>query len=145
MKRIEEAARTLQWNDERPWRVQSHTWTDKGVPFVDLHDLSIRLALDAVDIGVELKLPCIGFITGRGRHTIDGHSRLREAVHGHLNELAIENAWSWRVLSPGRCVLVLDPSRSPTYATGALPWWAKLIIAEFIVLAAVALGASVIP
>ncbi len=138
MKRIEEAARSLEWNDKRPWTQQSHTWTEQGVPFVDLHDLSIRLAVEAVDIAAEMDLPSVGFITGRGRHTIDGRSRLRDAVHERLTELCEEEGWSYRILGPGRCVLVKDPSRAPTYATGALPWWIKLILVLMAVLGLIA-------
>ena len=145
MQRIEVAARSLEWNAERPWTVRSHTWTEKGVPFVDLHDLSIRLALEAAEIALDMDLASVGFITGRGRHTIDGRSRLREAVHARLAERCQEEGWSFRVLGPGRCVVVLDAARAPSYATGALPWWAWLIIAVFVVLAAIAVGCSVIP
>ncbi len=139
MQRIEEGARTLSWNAERPWKVDSHTWNDLGVPFVDLHDLSIKLALQAVDIAIEQELPAVAFVTGRGRHTIDGRSRLRDAVHEHLAGLCAERGWSWRILGPGRCVVVLDPARASSYATGALPWWTKLLIAAFAVLAVIAL------
>ena len=140
MRRIEEAARSLSWNAERPWTQQSHTWTEQGVPFVDLHDLSIGLALEAVDIAAHMDLPCVGFITGRGRHNVDGRSRLREAVHDRLDELCAEHGWTFRGLGPGRCVLVRDASRSPTYATGALPWWIKLILALLVAAALLALA-----
>ena len=50
MQRIEVAARSLEWNAERPWTVRSHTWTEKGVPFVDLSREPAGAALEAVTL-----------------------------------------------------------------------------------------------
>ena len=124
---IEERARDLPWGDERPWRASTHLNVEHGLLFIDLHDLSVRLALDAVGLSATDPPAAIGFITGRGKHNPDGQSPLREAVLDRLDAICDANpGWTWRSMGPGSCVLITDAGRAPAYATGALPWPVRL-------------------
>ncbi|MFT4624860.1 MAG: hypothetical protein ACI8PZ_003523 [Myxococcota bacterium] len=105
-------ARTLPWADRRPWRPQTHVGWDGDTPALDLHDLNVKLALEAVRVlgDAELDGPEVWVITGRGKHT-GGVSRLRQAVGGKLRSVGAERGWRVYADSPGRIRVVLDPGR----------------------------------
>jgi hypothetical protein len=134
MASIEEGARTLRWAKERPWRGESHVWTEDGLPVVDLHDLNVRLAREAVRItlGIAADLECgaICFVTGRGRHSI-GPPALRGMVASELRTGCAEHpSWSQRAGHAGRWMLITDPNRAPRVATGQLgpAFWTMVIL-----------------
>lgn len=139
---VERGARGLAWNKERPWKPETHLWVERGLVVLDLHDLSVRLALDALDAVVEqaeaLDGGAVALVTGRGRHSVDGRSRLRDAVGEALAEVAEQRGWAVRAPRAGRYVLVIDPDRAPRAATGALGPVFWLGVAVFVGLAVVA-------
>lgn len=136
---IEQAATTLSWNDERPWKPATHLWVEGLVPVVDLHDLSIKLGLEVVErvvaTAADLESGAVHFVTGRGRHTIDGRSRLREAVGEALLEATEEREWGLREPQAGRITLIVDMDATPAAAKGSLDWWVWAILAIFLALA----------
>lgn len=130
---ISEQARKLPWAKERLWSPESHVFVEHGTLTVDLHDLSVRLAISAVERAVEvtpaLRGGALVWITGKGRHNVDGRSPLREAVWDTLEEAAEREGWRLRQGAPGRLVLVVDSSRATAAADGRLgPWvWAVIL------------------
>jgi len=135
---LEKDAKTLAWNAERPWKPDTHVWEEGWCAVVDLHDLSIKLALRAVELAAadEIQSGAVHFVTGRGRHSIDGRSRLREAVSEALLELSEENHWGVREPRPGRLTLITDAELAPVAAKGGLEWWMKALGFAFLGLAA---------
>ena len=136
---IEEDAKSLQWNEERPWKPETHVWEEGYCACVDLHDLSIKLALKVVErvAHAEITGGAVHFITGRGRHSIDGRSRLREAVTEALLELSEHNHWGLREPRAGRITLITDAEIAPVAAKGGLDWWVWGLSAAFLGLAVV--------
>jgi len=141
---IEEAAKELDWAEERPWRRDTHLWIEQGVPVIDLHDLNVRLGkavvaqadFDAVATGAVI------LVTGVGRHSMGSGSALRRAVSGKLGHRAAASGWELRPLGSGRLLLVVDPQRAPRWVSGGLGWPLKLGIAAFVAAAVwVCLGA----
>jgi len=122
---VEEEAKALPWANDRGWRTASHVWMEHGAPTIDLHDLNVKLANAAVEAVVELAPACESggfvFVTGRGTHSLGGRSDLADSVASALDRHAREKGWGWRPSRAGRLVLVTDPARAPTVATGALP------------------------
>lgn len=122
---VQAAATRLPWADERRWTGQSHVWDEGGLPVVDLHDLSVKLARQAVDAvagaAPELSAGAVCFVTGRGTHSL-GPARLGRAVSGALGHVARAHGWRHGLLRPGRQVLIFDPRRAPAAATGRLGW-----------------------
>lgn len=127
-------ARTLSWNDERPWRPDTHIWGEAGTPTVDLHDLSVRIAVECVQGTLaqaeQLKSGAVVFVTGRGSHSIGGQSPLKEAVTQTLLDAAEEQGWRLRSGAPGRLVLVLDEAAANAQASGRLGpvAWAAILL-----------------
>ena len=127
-------ARTLSWNDERPWLPDTHVWGEAGSPTVDLHDLSVRIAVECVQAtlaqGQALQSGAVVFVTGRGSHSIGGKSPLKEAVTQTLLDAAEEQGWRLRTGAPGRLVLVLDESAANAHASGRLGpvAWAAILL-----------------
>ena len=109
---VEAEARRLPWAAERLWTVGSHLGTSNGLPLLDFHALSVRLALNALEVACDTDLATGGVvvITGRGRHT-GGHSKLRTAVMAWLDERQESGDLAWRVLDPGRLEVVFDQER----------------------------------
>ncbi|MFT6160899.1 MAG: hypothetical protein ACJATT_005824 [Myxococcota bacterium] len=138
---VERDATKLPWADERPWKASSQVSILEGVPTVDLHGLSIRLGERAAQallpIVPELDAAALQFITGRGRHT-GGISRLKEAVNLHVLAAARDNGWTASPRGPGRILVVADPSKAPSAATGGFPIYFWLFIA-FVVFAIAAI------
>ncbi len=138
---VERDATKLPWAKERPWKASSQVRLLEGVPTVDLHGLSIRLgervAQALLPLVPELDAAALQFITGRGRHT-GGISRLKEAVNLHVLAAARENGWTASPRGPGRILVVADPSKAPTAATGGFPVYFWLFFA-FIVFAIAAI------
>lgn len=129
-------ARTLSWNAERPWRPDTHVWGEAGSPTVDLHDLSVRIAVECVEQTLAergaLRAGAIVFVTGRGTHSIGGKSPLKQAVTETLMDAAADQGWRLRPGAPGRVVLVLDESAASAQASGRLgpvAWAAILLFA----------------
>lgn len=122
---IEDRAAGLPWAAERPWRRATHLGWDGGLPAVDLHDLSVRLALEVVRQLLEHPPPQGGWvvITGRGRHT-GGRSRLRDAVEARLAEEAAAGALRFYPQGPGRFTVVYDEEavRAARPGMGLLFW-----------------------
>ena len=123
---IEALARSQRWDDERPWRVDTHLWVEDGLVVLDLHDLGakgakklMRAVLDEVG-KQEMTSGALAFVTGRGRHS-SGGPVLRELVGRRLHD-AIQDreAWSMHVIGAGRICLVTDPKRAPRKATNSL-------------------------
>lgn len=136
---IEAEAKTLSWNAERPWKPDTHLWVEGHVAVVDLHDLSIRLAVECAErvvaVADDLQGGAVHFVTGRGRHSIDGRSRLREAVGDVLLDATDEREWGLREPRPGRITLIVDLDAAPRAAKGSLDWWVWLILLGFVGLA----------
>jgi hypothetical protein len=127
LERVERDARRLSWAAERPWSPSTHIWAEGLLPVVDLHDLSVRLAIEAVervlDTHASLQCGAVSFITGVGRHST-GDARLPPAVGGFLAKACAAHAadgWSFRSDGPGRFVLITDPERAPAGVQSSLP------------------------
>ena len=122
---IEQEAKSLPWANDRGWRGASHVWIEHGAPTIDLHDLNVKLANQVVDAVVEVAASCASggfvFVTGRGTHSLGGRSDLAESVASTLDRHARARGWAWHPSRAGRLVLVTDPARAPTVATGDLP------------------------
>lgn len=137
---VQDRARTLPWHKERAWTVDSHVFVDKQVPTIDLHDLSIKLGVLTVELltqaSGDLQCGAVTLITGRGRHSVDGRSRLREAVGEELAQACDDHGWSMRQGSPGRWILVLDDAAAPARASGRLEPWLVVAMVVFVGLTA---------
>lgn len=127
-------ARTLSWNDERPWRPDTHIWGEAGSLTVDLHDLSVRIAVECVQAALDesdsLQSGAVVFVTGRGSHSIGGKSPLKEAVTQTLLDAAQDQGWRLRPGAPGRMVLIIDESAANAQASGRLGpvAWAAIVL-----------------
>jgi hypothetical protein len=132
---VEERARTLDWAAERPWTRRTHLGASDGLPLIDLHDLSVRLALDAVNAALALDLGTGGLVlvTGRGRHG-GGRSPLRDAVQQALSARGLQVA----PRGPGRLEVVVSPDRAKGARPGlGLLFWLVVALAVAGLLAAV--------
>ena len=122
---VEEEAKALPWANDRRWGTASHVWTEQGAPTIDLHDLNVKLANQVVDAVVDVAASCASggfvFVTGRGTHSLGGRSDLADSVASALDRHARARGWAWHPSRAGRMVLVTDPTRAPSVATGALP------------------------
>jgi hypothetical protein len=122
---VEQEAKSLPWANDRGWRAESHVWIEHGAPTIDLHDLNVKLANQVVDAVVDVAPSCDSggfvFVTGRGRHSFGGRSDLSDSVASTLDRHARAAGWAWHPSRAGRLVLVTDPDRAPTVATGDLP------------------------
>ena len=122
---VEEEAKALSWANDRRWSVASHVWIEHSAPTIDLHDLNVKLANQAVDAVVEVAGSCDSggfvFVTGRGTHSLGGRSDLADSVASTLDRHARARGWAWHASRAGRLVIVTDPARAPTVATGDLP------------------------
>ncbi len=109
---VEQKAKQLPWAGERPWTRSTHLGSTNGLPTVDLHSLSVRLALEVVHAVLESDLECGGavLITGRGRHT-GGHSKLKNAVLAELERHQSTGRIAVRPLGPGRTEVIVDEAR----------------------------------
>lgn len=91
---------------------------------MDLHDLSVKLALEVVELLLDRPPEQGGvvLITGRGNHTA-GRSKLRDAVQGRL-ERAAEQGVRFAPRGPGRFEVVFDPDsvRKARPGLGLLFW-----------------------
>ncbi|MCA9567964.1 MAG: Smr/MutS family protein [Myxococcales bacterium] len=119
---VEREAASLPWSAQDPWRSTTHLGIADGLPLVDLHGLSVRLGLAAVDaaLAADLASGAVILVTGRGRHT-GGHSKLRTAVLAHLEEQD-----GVRVVPRGaaRVEVVLDEDRARKARAGmGLLFW----------------------
>ena len=131
---IQEGARSLRWADERPWRVDGHIWLEHDLPVIDLHDLNVRLAREAVRAAAaaadQLRCGALCFVTGRGRHSM-GPPALRGMVAAELRRACKKNpSWDQRAGHAGRWMLITDPSRAPRVATGqlGLVFWLGVVL-----------------
>ena len=135
LREIEEPARRLPWAAERPWRAETHTWVEGALVVVDLHDLSVRLALRVVGCLDDDRLDAVCLITGRGKH-MGGHSRLRRAVGEALVLLAERRGWATWSGSPGRIMIAVDPSEMPSEPTS----WMLVLVGALVVVGVLALS-----
>ncbi|MBN2800198.1 MAG: hypothetical protein JXX28_13750 [Deltaproteobacteria bacterium] len=133
---IEQRAAELPWAHERRWRAQTHAWVEGGVTVLDLHDLSVKLGLEAVDLALTVEHAAGGLtlITGRGKHS-GGRSPLREAVLTHLAEQGVPHY----AARPGRVEVVWDEG-ARSRARGGLGCLFWLTVAALIAGAALGLG-----
>ena len=142
---VEHAARSLPWASNRPWRPDTHVGLSSAVPTVDLHDLGRKQAELAVDQVVEiaerLQAGAVFFVVGRGRHSIGG-AVLPAVVGDRLREVGADRGWRVRTPRSGRYALIIDPSRAPAAATGALGWGFWLWMAFVVGAALLALARS---
>jgi hypothetical protein len=125
LERFEDQARSLPWAADRRWGVGTHVWIEHGAPTIDLHDLNVKLANEVVETVLEVAPSCASggfvFVTGRGLHSPGGRSDLQESVGSTLDRASRERGWAWHPSRAGRLVLVTDPRRAPSIATGELP------------------------
>jgi len=106
---------------------------------LDLHDLSVRLALDAVDLalGTDLQTGGLVLITGRGKHS-GGRSTLRDAVLAELDLRAKRGELSFHPTGPGRITIVVDVERARASRPGlGLLFWLVVALGIAGLLAAV--------
>lgn len=111
-----------------------------GLPLLDFHSLSVRLALRAMEVVREADLATGGLvvITGRGRHT-GGHSKLRAAVIDWLDAHQATAVLTWSPIDPGRLEVVFDAERVRSARPGmGLLFWL------FVLLLLLAIGAVVL-
>ena len=130
---VKTQAARLPWAKERRWTPKTHLGRANGLPVIDLHDLSVRLALEVIAIAQGLSLSTGGYIliTGRGRHT-GGHSKLRKAVLADLEERVDAEGLTFKPLDPGRIEVVCSAERvkSARPGMGLLFWlFVALLIA----------------
>lgn len=136
---VAEQSRALPWAKERAWRPSTHLSASNGLPAIDLHDLSVRLALDALRIAIDADLGTGGFVlvTGRGRHT-GGHSKLRDAVLDALTERRDRGELAFRPLGPGRVEVVMAEDRVKAARPGlGLVFWLLVALVALAVIAAI--------
>ena len=123
---IEEAAKGMPWAKERCWTTSTHLWRERGLLTVDLHDLSVALAVRVAEAieegGRHGDLVAVKLITGRGRHNPEGRSPLRAAVAEYLARSCENGLGRFRPAGPGGLIWVFDPGRAPRAATGGLGW-----------------------
>jgi DNA-nicking Smr family endonuclease len=129
---VEQRAGSLPWARERRWRASTHLGVVGDAVGVDLHDLSVKLALEAVDRVAELapELGCasVVVVTGRGARA-GGVSPLRDAVRARLAERAAEHGWRVVPEGAGRVRLVVDPRRAGHGGLGPLFWLVVALLA----------------
>jgi hypothetical protein len=118
---IAAAATSLSWADQRPWTLETHVFWTEAIPTVDLHDLNAKLAKSAVRACCEVPLEtgAVFFITGTGRHSV-GPGVLGGVVKTELKRACKGRTWRFRPAGPARFVLITDPQRAPSAATGQL-------------------------
>ena len=120
---VRQKSKSLPWAKKQPWTPTTHIWIDKGLPTIDLHDLSVRLALEVTAVveetGPELDSGALCLITGRGSHT-GGRSRLRDNVAAALRQQCETHGWECWPSGPGRWMLVIDRERAPAGIRGKL-------------------------
>lgn len=127
---VEQRAGSLPWAAERRWRTATHVGRLEGVPAVDLHDLSVALAVRATDAALEVELDAgeVLLVTGRGRGS-GGVSPLRDAVRGRCAEIAAGRGWRVVPEGPGRVRVVVDPARASRRGMGLLFWLLVALLA----------------
>lgn len=141
LKPVEKDARGLPWAKERPWKTETHVGLDAGVPTVDLHDLGRKTASQAVDaavaLGPELEAGAFFLVVGRGRRSVGGPV-LPGVVDEKLRAAAQEHGWQIRRPRAGRFGVIVDRSKAPPAATGALGWafWLWMLIVALAAFAA---------
>lgn len=135
-------AKDLPWAKERRWRPGTHVRWEGELATVDLHDLSVRLGLAAVDVvetlGPDLATGAVRIVTGRGNHT-GGRSVLKDGVVKELRAASSAAGWGLRQPTAGSLVVVFDASRAPAAASGQLGglfWGFALILGGAILLIA---------
>ena len=118
-------AKGLAWAQKRPWTVTSHVGWSAGAPTVDLHDLTAKLAKataeTVIQVGPDLNSGAVFLVVGRGKHS-RGSPVLGKVVRAALKPGCDTHGWSLRSPSAGRIALILDRSKAPASATGALGW-----------------------
>ena len=129
---VEADAQRLPWAKERAWRVDTHVSVSGPWLEVDLHDLSVTLALDVLHANTDHGPPCVRLITGRGKHT-GGQSRLREAVY----DAARAAGWRVAAVGPGRLELVRQGSIRPRDRASQLLYFVVALLIVAAVLAGV--------
>ena len=134
---VERDAKKLNWHKERPWLVKSHIWSEKGVPYVDLHDLNTRLARKAVKIVIrsadQLEVGAFGFVTGIGRHSM-GEASIPKMTIGVLGDACSAKGWGCHPIGQGRLVCITDRERAPAAALGGMGRGMWLFVVGFCVL-----------
>jgi hypothetical protein len=123
---VERDAASLPWARERRWTARTHVRIEGPWLLVDLHDLSVALAIRVLDALETADVPAFRLVTGSGRHT-GGRSKLRDAV---IRE-ARSRGWSVTPLGPARLEVVRDARRSPT--GGPIPWVVWVVLALVVV------------
>jgi hypothetical protein len=144
---VEARAAGLPWARVRPWRAAERVRAG-GLPVIDLHDLSVAVAVDAAERALDaapgLAAGGVVLITGRGRRS-GGVSRLRVAVLERARQVAAARGWRAGPDGPGRVRVVVDPSRAARAEGGLGPLFWLLVVALILGLAAVLLGGCVAP
>jgi hypothetical protein len=139
---IERDADDLPWANERRWRAASHVGWDRGVPVVDLHDLSAALARDVVARVLESppEAGAVVFVHGSGRHSA-GTPVLRGVVEKELGRAcSARGGWSLRPLGSARMVWIADWSKAPPWVTGRIGWAGWLFAALLVAVLVLAVG-----
>jgi hypothetical protein len=120
---LEPEADTQHWAKTRPWRVNTHVFTEGRLPVVDLHDLNAKLARRAVraliDDAETFENGALRFVVGRGRHSMGPGGTLGKVVRKELKRAVANRDWKFRA-SGATLTLITDPSRAPASATGDL-------------------------
>lgn len=135
---VEASAQKQRWDDERPWRADSHVWEEGGLPVVDLHDLGAAIARRAAEVVAaradEIEAGAVLFIVGKGKHS-KGKAVLGEVVREVLAARCRADGWRWAPAAAGRLALIVDERRAPPAATGRLGLGLWLLIFTLLSLA----------
>ena len=113
-------ASRLPWAGEKSWTCATHIWEEdiaaNSMIVIDLHDLTVKLALDTVKRGLKFmkKHNCgyLCFVTGVGKHSIDG-PQIRPNVIELLEELQNKYHVFVNTEIEGRVLVSFDAHISP--------------------------------
>ena len=142
--RVEVDSNGLSWSKQRPWRTHTHVFAEGRLPVVDLHDLNAKLSRESVrqvlTVASQLEAGAVRFVVGRGRHSLGPGGTLGKVVRKELKRAVSDNDWYFRSTA-ATLTLIVDRSRAPASATGALGPGFWLLMASFATAAAYVVGA----
>ena len=125
---VESKAKRLSWAKDRPWKPSTHVWIEEDLTIIDLHDLSVKLALSVVRttcrFSKKLQSSAICFVTGAGNKSVTG-AKIRPAVITELEHKCSDKDWEFFPHGLGRIVLIFDRENAPKSLSGKTPFVVK--------------------